>query len=82
MLFNAQEEDDDRNGGKDRCSKQILPLDDVESVEHIDSHGNGLQDVGGNQRQGNGIFVPGIDENEDQGGDDARCSSGQQDSKK
>ena len=74
MLFNAQEEDDDRNGCKDRCRKQILPLDEVESVEDIDSHGDGLEDVRRNQSQGDGILVPGVDENEDKGCYNTRSS--------
>ena len=69
MLFDAQEQDDDRDGGINRGGEQILPLNHVESIENIDTNGDRLQDIRGDQRQCDGIFVPGVDEHENQRGD-------------
>ena len=78
MLFNAHEHDNNRHNGEDRCCKQVLPFDNIVAVEDVDTNSQGLQRIGGDQTQCNGVFVPCIDENEDQGGNDTGSSYGQQ----
>ena len=78
VLLDGHEQDDHRDNGEDGSGKQILPLDDVVAVEDIDTHGQRLGSLGGDQAQCHGVFVPGIDENENQGGDDARRCHRQQ----
>ena len=73
MLF-----DDDRYGREQGGREQILPLDHVEAVEDVDADGDGLQRVSGHERQGDRVFIPGIDEHEDQRGDDAGCGHRQE----
>ena len=61
MLFNAQEQDNDRDGGKQRRSKQVLPLDEIVAIEDVNTDGNRLEQVVLDQRQCDGVLVPGVD---------------------
>jgi len=79
MLFDAQKQDDYRDGGKQRRREQVLPLDEIVSVEGVDADGYRLEHVIGYKSQRDGIFVPGVYKNENQRGDDARRRHRQQD---
>jgi len=79
VLFDGHEQDHNGNDGEDGSSEQVLPLDDVVAVEDVDAHGQRLDGVGGDQAQCHGVFIPCIDEDEDQGGDDAGGCHRQQD---
>ena len=81
VLFDGHEQDDNGNNGEDGSSEQVLPFDDVVAVENVDADGQRLDGVSGDQTQCHGVFIPCIDEDEDQGGDDAGSGNGQQDLK-
>ena len=55
-----------------KIPKLILPLDHVVAVEDVDTDGQRLNGLGGDQTQRHGVLVPGVDEDKNQGGDDAR----------
>lgn len=76
MLFNAQEQDDNGNCCKEGSGEQILPLDHIETVEDVDTYGNGIEDIRRDQGQRNGIFISGINEHENQGDDATGGGSG------
>ena len=71
MLFNHHEEDNHGNGCKQGSCKQILPLDHVEGRELGNADGDRAVGCRGNQHGGDGVFIPCIDENEDQRRHDA-----------
>ena len=77
VLFDGHEQDNNRDDGEDGAGKQILPLNDVVAIEDVDTHGHGLDGIGGNQAQCHGVFIPCVDEDEDQGSDDAGSCHGQ-----
>ncbi len=44
------------SGGEDGGGEQILPLDEVEAIEDVDPHRNGLEQAAGNQGEERWIF--------------------------
>ena len=79
VLLDAHEQDDHGDDGEDGGREEVLPLDHVIAVEGVDAHGQRLERVGGDEAQGDRVLVPGVDEDEDQRGDDARGRHGEQD---
>ena len=58
---------------KQRGCKQILPFHHIVAIEDCNTDCQRFQDICRNQCQSNGIFVPGVDEYENQGSNDTRC---------
>ena len=80
VFLNGHEEDDNGDNGNDGGGKEILPLDDIIAVEDVDTDSEGLDGVGGDKAESHGELVPCVDENEDQGGDNAGGRHRQQNS--
>ena len=78
VLLNGHEQDNNRNNSHNRGGKQVLPLDDVEAVEDVDTYSQRLEGIGGHEAESHGVFIPCVDENENQSGDDAGGSHRQQ----
>ena len=78
ILFNAHEENHHRDDGEDGGGEEVLPLNHVVAVKDVDAHSQGLVGVRGDEAQGHGVLVPGVDENKDQRGNDARGRHGQE----
>ena len=71
VLFDGHEQDHDGDDGEDGSGEEVLPLDHVVAVEDVDTHGQRLDGVGGDEAQSHGKFIPCVDEYENQGCDDA-----------
>ena len=80
VLFDGHEQYHHGDDCKDGGCEEILPLDHIVAVENVDANGQRLKGIGGDQAQGHGVFIPGVDENENQGGDNAGGCHGQQNS--
>ena len=78
VLFNAHEQNDDRDGRQQRRREEVLPLDHVKRAELGDAHGDRLVRRGGNEHGGDRVFVPRVDEHEDQRRHNARRGHRQQ----
>ena len=78
MFFDEHEEDNHRNSRQEGRGKKVIPLDHRESRKLSQANREGKVDIAVDDDGGNGVFIPGVDENEDQCRDDAGSSHGKE----
>ena len=79
ILFDTDEQYYDRNDGIQGSCEQILPFNHVVTVEDINTNGQRLEGICGDQGQCYGVFIPCIDKYENQCRYDTRCCNWKQD---